>query len=472
MNTGFSHSPILSAIFDNATKFANKTAIIIDNYAITYSALKDGILRAKAYLLDNEIKKGDNIILSAVKVPEFFYVYFASQLIGSINILIDPTATQDKINFIQSKLKIRLIIDPSHLNINEYKPNHQLFHYLSITDIAEIIFTTGTTGDPKGVCLSHLNINESAKNINHFIGNTSEDTEIIGLPICHSFGLGRIRCGLILGATTVIIKNFADVRRFFKAIESHNATGFSLVPSAWAYIRKISGSRIKKYADQIRFIEIGSAPMSVHDKKDILDFFPKSKICMHYGLTEASRSCFIEFHDSKHLDSIGKPTSETIDIKIFDHNGNEKPVGEIGEICVKGGMVARDYIGASMNQLHHKEYLRTGDCGYLSDEGYIYLVGREKELINVGGKKVSPSEVEDLICSLGVGDCVCVPTQDKILGERVKCYILKDSTDLSFDKIMALLADKIEHYKQPVSYEWIDTIPVTSSGKKQRNKIK
>ena len=120
------------------------------------------------------------------------------------------------------------------------------------------------------------------------------------------------------------------------------------------------------------------------------------------------------------------------------------------------------------------EYFRTGDYGYINDDKYIYLLGREKEMINVGGKKVSPLEVEETIISLGVGDCMCVAVHDKnnIMGELIKCYILKGSTTLSFDEIASRLTSKLELYKRPVEYDWIDKIPTTTSGKKKRLTIK
>ena len=340
--------------------------------------------------------------------------------------------------------------------------------------IAEILFTTGTTAAPKGVCLSYSNIFCSADNVNSFIWNTPEDVEILCLPICHSFGLGTIRCNIIKGATVVLLGNFANVRQFFKAIEQYQGTGFRVVPAAWAYIRKISGKRIEKFANQIRYIEVGSAAMPLSKKKEILELFPNTRICMHYGLTEASRNCFVEFHDVDHLESIGKPVCENADIKIFNEKGQEEPAGQKGELCVKGNMVLRHYLDEEDNkEAFWGDYFRTGDAGYKAEDGYFYLLGREKELINVGGKKVSPREVEDVICSLGVGDCVCVPMKDpnSIMGELVKCYVLKDSTSLSFDDISLALQSRLEPFKRPVAYEWIDEIPMTSSGKKQRVKL-
>ena len=120
---------------------------------------------------------------------------------------------------------------------------------------------------------------------------------------------------------------------------------------------------------------------------------------------------------------------------------------------------------ASVNQVVFKI-----DMGYINEEGYIYLTGRKKEIINVGGKKVSPQEVEEAIVGLGVGDCICIAAPDPqgILGEVVKCYILKDSTILTFEEIDKKLTPLLEAYKKPSVYEWIDKIPHTESGKKQR----
>ena len=113
-------------------------------------------------------------------------------------------------------------------------------------------------------------------------------------------------------------------------------------------------------------------------------------------------------------------------------------------------------------------FFRTGDCGYISDEGYIYLTGRAKEMISVGGKKVSPVEVEEAICNLGVGDCICVSHPHEMLGETVKAYILKGSTQLSFEEIDERLKATLAFYKCPTAYEWIEEIPVNGLGKKQR----
>lgn len=477
----YSHSPLLQSVFHHAEIVPDKTAIVVGNIEVSYSLLALNARKAASLLDGLGLRPSDRIILSAHKDIEFIYLYLGAHILGVTNVIVDAESNKERLNYIEDKTnplwcfgyessKHRSMLF-AEIDIEALQPYSGVSDNLSVDDIAEVLFTTGTTGAPKGVCLSYGNIAGSASNINSFIKNEATDIEVLGLPICHSFGLGRIRCNLMMGATIVILGSFANVRLFFKTIERYHATGFGVVPAAWAYIRKISGTRIGKYASQIKYIEIGSAAMPLETKKEMLNLFPNTRICMHYGLTEASRNCFQEFHDIEHLDSIGKPVCENVDVQIFSPEGSVLPDGEKGELCVKGNMVLSRYLEEKDNKnAFYGEYFRTGDCGYRTAEGYIYLLGREKELINVGGKKVSPMEVEDAIIALGVGDCVCVPMKDPdgIMGELVKCYILKDSTKLSFEQIAEQLSTKLEHYKLPVVYEWIDSIPQTESGKKQR----
>ena len=480
----YEHSSLLKGVMENAMKYAKKPAVVLENKEVSYCDLAINIRKAASMLHELGLCAGDKILLSAHKEVEYIYMYFAAQMTGIVTVIVDAETNEERLHYIENEVRPALCLGYesssfpskrySDLNIpgaEEYTGDTG--DTISGNDIAEILFTTGTTGNPKGVCLTYNNVYASAQNINGFIGNTAEDVELLALPICHSFGMGRIRCNLIKGSTIVILGSFANVRAFLKAMEQHSVTGFGVVPAAWAYIRKISGKRISKYASRIRYIEIGSAAMPPDTKKEMLEMFPDTRICMHYGLTEASRNCFQEFHDTEHLTSVGRPVNENVDVKIMNSDGREAECGASGELCVKGNMVMARYLRDEDN-LHafFGDYFRTGDCGYKDKDGYIYLLAREKELINVGGKKVSPMEVEDAIISLGVGDCVCVPQKDEkgIMGELVFCYILKGSTQMSFEEIAEKLSHRLEVYKRPVAYGWIDEIPMTASGKKQRLK--
>lgn len=195
---------------------------------------------------------------------------------------------------------------------------------------------------------------------------------------------------------------------------------------------------------------------------------------MHYGLTEASRSAFMEFHeDFDNIASVGKASPYT-EIRTFDDNGIMLPYGEEGEICVKGEHVTNGYLNVPSTDIFYGEgYFCTGDIGTISADGYITLKSRIKELINVGGKKVAPIEVDEQLMKIeGIADCACVAAKDPegVLGEIVKAYIVKvEDKKITFDQIAEQLQGKLEAYKLPAQYEWIDAIPKTSNGKIQRN---
>ncbi len=470
------HSQLLQAICRYSLERANKTAIITKDVAVSYALLWENVLGAAAFLQSLGLKKGDCILLSALKEVEFVYVYFAAHLLGIVNVIMDPTSNEERKKYIIETIRPKKAfglkdgIEYSEVSLIGKPVNMER---VSVWDVAEIMFTTGTTGKPKGVLLSHANICGSADNINRYIGNTADDIEVLGLPICHSFGLGRLRCNMLQGATFILLGSFANLKLLFATMEQYHVTGMGMVPAVWEYIRKLSGKVIGKFADQLRYIEIGSAAMSVENKRLLIEMFPSTRICMHYGLTEASRSLFMEFHEYVNdLATIGKPVNEEVDVKIFSDEGVELPIGEAGELCVKGNMVLKSYwADVDTANAFWGKYFRTGDWAYKLENGNYYLVSRKKEIINVGGKKVSPIEIEEAIMAIGgVSDCICVAIKDPqgLVGEVPKVYVLKTGTTQSLEDIRVLLGNKIENYKMPVEFEWIDKIPMTSSGKKQR----
>ena len=467
------HSPILQRVWKYAVSQPDKTALIWNDEEVSYSQLKARILSAAAALQLKGLAPGDCLGIVAKKGLDFVYTYLGAQLIGVVNVVLDPEAKEKRVAYICSLTQPKLIVDALE---TEEGAVPAPVSGLSLDDTADIVFTTGTTGAAKGVLLTHFNIFSSADNINGFIGNGSDEIEVLGLPLCHSFGLGRLRCTLLKGATLVVLPSFANIKAFFAAIEKYHATGFGMVPAIWAYIRKFSGTRIAKYAPQIRYIEIGSASMPLESKEELCRLFPKTRICHHYGLTEASRAAFMEYHDcADDLRTIGKEVSPNVEIKILGEDGREMPIGESGEICIRGNMVMKGYFKPEETAAaYFGDYFRTGDEGYRAASGNLYLVSRKKELINVGGKKVSPVEVEDEIIALGVDDCavVGIPDPDGVLGEVPKAYILKGGTILSFEEIKSGISSKLELYKIPVEWEWIDAIPKTASGKKQRLQLK
>lgn len=465
------HSPLLSAIIRWARITPHKIAMIDGDCQVTYGELVNHIVYYAKLLQSSGVSQDDRVLIAANKDTTMIYTYFAAHLLGAVNVVVDRALPKERLEFIINKTTPRLVLGISHSiqeDINTLQPiMHELVSptNLSPDDIADIMFTTGTTGTPKGVCLSHANIFGAASNINGFIGNNSHDIEVLGLPLSHSFGLGRMRCTLLAGGTLVLLGNFANLKCFFEAIEKHKATGFGMVPAVWQYIKKISGTRIGKYANQLRYIEIGSAAMDIADKQLLMELFPCTRICMHYGLTEASRAFFMEFHENADkLNSIGKPVSQHVEAMIF---------GQDHEICVKGNMVLKSYLDEKDNKGAFVDgYFRTGDYGMRDQKGYYYLQGRLKEIINIGGKKVNPTTIEDAIIKAGATDCAVVPIPDpnSVLGEVPMAFIVTKGRIL--DEIKEETSKHLEPYQVPMRWKEVDNIPRTSSGKIQRLSLK
>lgn len=473
-------------IFDHVQNTPDKVALISGDTEITYSQLWDYCLCAAEKLKqDYHLKKGDRVILSAAGNIEFVYAYFGVHIAGGICVPIDPDTNQTRFEYIEKSTTPVCVMGLLHNVKKETIPFTDVVNGTSKatyiapeqSQVADILFTTGTTGAPKGVALSYNNLSAAARNINAFIGNTSSDVELLALPVSHSFGLGRLRCSLSKGATVVMLGTFANVKKFFKEMARCQVTMFAMVPASWGFIKKMSGKYIGKFADQLKFIEIGSSFMPVEDKELLMSLLPKTRICMHYGSTEASRSAFMEFHTYKdNLLSIGK-ASPNVEIKIFTSRGTPAALGEEGEVCVKGEHVTCSYWNETPERFasdFYDGYFRTGDCGTMDAEGNIYLKSRIKEMINVGGKKVSPMEVEDILNTIpGIKEsaCIGIPDPGIVLGEVVKAFIVADD-NLSDEEIMQQLRPQLEVYKLPVEIERINAIPKTGSGKIQRLSLK
>lgn len=473
-------------IFDQVQNTPDKVALISGDTEITYSQLWDYCLCAAEKLKqDYHLKKGDRVILSAAGNIEFVYAYFGVHIAGGICVPIDPDTNQTRFEYIEKSTTPVCVMGLLHNVKKETIPFSDVVNGTSKATyivpeqslVADILFTTGTTGAPKGVALSYNNLSAAARNINAFIGNTSSDVELLALPVSHSFGLGRLRCSLSKGATVVMLGTFANVKKFFKEMARCQVTMFAMVPASWGFIKKMSGKYIGKFADQLKFIEIGSSFMPVEDKELLMSLLPNTRICMHYGSTEASRSAFMEFHTYKdNLLSIGK-ASPNVEIKIFTSHGTPAALGEEGEVCVKGEHVTCSYWNETSERFasdFYDGYFRTGDCGTMDAEGNIYLKSRIKEMINVGGKKVSPMEVEDILNTIpGIKEsaCIGIPDPGIVLGEVVKAFIVADD-NLSDEEIMQQLRPQLEVYKLPVEIERINAIPKTGSGKIQRLSLK
>lgn len=474
----------------------SQPAVAVDETVLTWRDLATRVRGAAEHLSSLGVSKGDRVVLSATTSPTFIIGYFATHLVGGVAVPVDPRIPASRLDFVANAVMPSAIftarsaslsnhacrdfeeLDQASIALSSSSAGQDLASDPNEESAADILFTSGTTGRPKGVVLSHRSIFAAAQQINTFIGNTSEDREVIPLPLSHSFGLGRMRCQILAGGLMVLVDGFSAAGSLFQAMRRFEATGLSFVPAALGVLFKTTGNRLGEFADTLSWIEMGSAAMSPEDKSRLMALLPDTRLCMHYGLTEASRSAFIELHEAKaadRLESVGRP-APGVQLRVADKTGASVPQGERGRILVKASTLMSSYWrdDSSTAAAFQDDWLISGDVGHFDDGGWLYLDAREKDLVNVGGREVSPKEIELILEELdNVAACACVgvPDPQGITGSAIKAYLVPGQRDDPPPKPVMLakhLRGRIEPYKMPVAFEWVDDLPRTASGKLHR----
>jgi long-chain acyl-CoA synthetase len=315
---------------------------------------------------------------------------------------------------------------------------------------------------------------QASQNIALFMGMHSGLREYITVPLTHSFGLGRARTLLGLGGTMLASEGPFSPQKMAQVVAERQVNALSAVPAGITMAMDSAERSLAPLVRQIRLIELGSAHMPVSQKERLLQFFPHARICMHYGLTEASRSTFLDFDaDRLRLSSVGK-ASPNVQVEIRDPDGQPLPVGKSGEVVVRGAHVTPGYIGDPelSARVVSARGIRTGDLGWMDEQGYLHLSGRLDDQINVGGIKVSPSELEEPLRAAYPDLELCVvgvPDPQMLLGEvPVVVYSRRPGSELDLARARASLAGHLDPRKLPLRVVAVDAIPKTQNGKIQR----
>lgn len=268
------------------------------------------------------------------------------------------------------------------------------------SQIAQIAFTSGTQGEPKGVILTRDNLADTVGRLIEVLGMDASIREYVGVPIHHSFGLGRCRAALAAGGRAYVPEKGFDPREIRGMLETGEINAISAVPSLWRIALR-NRELLAPVGDRVRWIEIGSQAMSREDKEGMLDLFPQARIVQHYGLTEASRTTFLDLRAAKGeaLDTVGAPNGAA-----------EVEIDAEGRIRIRGRHVARELIvgGARVPNVDAEGWFTTRDLGRIED-GNLRFLGRADDMLNLSGLKVSADLIEAQIASaLGVAGEICV----------------------------------------------------------------
>ena len=344
-------------------------------------------------------------------------------------------------------------------------------------ETAEVLFTTGTTGKSKGIELTYESVIAVSENVIGSVEMKKDSVELIPVPLSHSHGLRRYYSNILNGGSVVIIDGVIFTKKFFGAIEKYHVTAIDLVPAALAALFKLSGDKLGEYADQLDYVQLGSAPIPNHDKKHLRELLPNTRLYNFYGTTESGCSCILDFNampDKKNC--IGKPSCHA-EFVFFDEQGNAIDATEEtpGFLACRGTMNMKGYYHEpQLNQeIMRDDYICTKDLAYVGEDGLIYMLGRKDDVIITGGNKVAPDEIEEIAEGFeGIADCACIPVPHPLLGAEPKLFVEMEN-GAAFDEqgIYEYLQGKLEAYKVPKLIEQIDKIPRTYNGKLQRKKL-
>ena len=345
----------------------------------------------------------------------------------------------------------------------------------SARDLACVLYTTGTTGPRKGVMLSHENLLAATANINAFMTPGPWLVESVPMRLSHSFGFGRLRAVLDAGGTVVLEDGLSRIDRVLGNADAHGVNAIALVPAGVGLLLDHYLEPFTAVAGRLRLIEVGSAALPARHRDRLVEACPNARICLHYGLTEASRAAFLDVRaDRGFLDTAGR-AAPNVRLRIAGGDGAPRPAGAPGEILVRGAMVTAGYwnrpdlTAAAVAD----GWLRTGDVGSLDEHGYLHVAGRVEDVLNLGGMKVAAAGIEDRLRAAGpvVDAAVALSADAEGIGPGVTAYVVIDDA-ARFDDWPALrrhCLEELEPYKVPREFRVVDALPRTSSGKLQRH---
>lgn len=347
-----------------------------------------------------------------------------------------------------------------------------------LSSTAALIFTSGTTGQPKGVMLSHGNLASNVAAVQASLPMRADDVTLCVLPFHYAYGGSVLHTHLALGATLVLENSFMYPQRITQRMAQCRVTAFHGVPSSY-YLLLERGQLASADLQSLRYVAQAGGPMDPARIDAFCALLPWVDFWVMYGQTEAcSRLTTLPAHERlRKQGSVGRPLPG-VELRVVGPDGNALPCGEVGEVCARGDNVMQGYWQAPQDTAATLQggWLRTGDIGHLDDEGFLFLHGRSRDIIKAGAHRVAPQEIEQVIQSVpGVQECAVVAMPDHLLGEVIRACIVPaqdapEASALARD-VLRTCRERLPLYKMPRHVDCFDALPRTASGKIQKHLI-
>lgn len=498
----------------SARDFPDKTAVIAEERRITYRLLNREANRIAGLLSDQGVNPQDNVILMMDNSIEYIAAYYGILKAGGVAVPFSNDLKPESISRMIGELEAAALISskkferklkPCEKDLRKLKfflvhdgkmdwkgsgvhaaDWHALENYENSADpdreesadqLASIIYTSGSSGIPKGVMLSHGNIVANTESICQYLKITPDDIQMVVLPFFYVMGKSLLNTLVSAGGTVVLNNKFAFPASVLNQMAEEKVTLFSGVPSTYAFL--LNRSPLEAYKDKLvhlRCCTQAGGHMASAVKKKLMQVLPsRTEICVMYGATEASaRLAWLEPSMlEKKIDSIGKAIPG-VEIKILDADGRPVLPGETGELVAAGRNIMKGYWNdpETTSKALDKNGYHTGDQGYEDKDGFIFLKGRKDSLLKVGGHRINPQEIEDAILATDlVVETAVIGVPDDLLGNRLTAFASVKEQGTDEKRILLECSKLLPKYKMPSEIRIIKMLPKNANGKIDRSRL-
>jgi len=487
---------VYQILTDSTQLFAQKPAIIFKDKIVSFADLKAKVLALGLGLQSLGVGHGRKIALYLPNCPEYVYSYLSSFLLGAVVVPLDYMLKTDELIACLSHAEVEFVIalekpeidwatiQKNILSLKTVIPLgadfERLFHSgefkpRAVPEAAPalIMYTSGTTGSPKGILLNYKHLQGSPQAMKYFVDLSPKDVKLCAIPLSHIGGFIYIQNCIIFGITLVLMDRFHPLE-FLKNVTAYKVTCFHIVPpmyTALLTLKHIDGFDLSS----LRWVVVFGAPNS----PDILERFhkycPNAKLLNGWGMTETCPPNTVTPLDNPKIESVGKP-APNCEIQIVDDEDNPRPTGEVGEIVIRGWVVMQEYYKDPQATLLAKRngWFHTGDLGRFDDEGFLYIVGRKKEMIKVAGQIVYAPEVEGVLCKhQAVLEAAVIGVSDDMRGESIKAFVvLKEGVNVEPLEIKYFAREHLANFKVPQTVEIRTALPKNRVGKIDKELLK
>ncbi|MDW0112578.1 fatty acid--CoA ligase family protein [Sporosarcina saromensis] len=510
---------LVSKVYETSKLQPEKSAYHFMGKDTSYAEFDQSVSMFATALQGLGVERGDHVAFLLGNTPHFLISLYATMRIGATAIPINPIYSSDEISYIlhNSDAKVVIAVDPLLPLVEKAVQGFPAIEQFIICEVSEdvgqrfvalpdtvkskvklfssviatgrpniqpvaveenetaiILYTSGTTGQPKGAMLTHGNLFSNARDVADYLGFSEDDRVVATLPVFHVFALTVVvNAPLLKGATILLVPRFSpgDV---FETIKTKQATVFAGVPTMYNFLYQYPAA-VKEDFATVRLAISGGASLPVallHNFENKFDV----RVSEGYGLSEASPvTCFNPLDRDRVPGSIGT-NIVNVENKVVNELGEEVTVGEVGELIVKGPNVMKGYykMPEETAATIRDGWLYTGDLARQDEGGYFYIVDRKKDLIIVGGFNVYPREVEEvLFAHPAISEAAVIGVPDPDFGEEVQAFVvLKEDAQVTEEQLKQFCTQKLAKYKVPAVIEFLDELPKNTTGKILRRSLK